>query len=385
MPAVRLARRARAVRAATAPLCAALACAAAGALAAAPRASAVTFGSSLAQPADWPFGCEARPYPGLGGMQLIATGVTSCMWWPAPLTAASTYVPRGEGRVVAARVRSGANPAPLRIAVISSGGGLCCTARAASAVFQPAADAVTTVPLDLPASAGLDPNRPGSQFNDIVVVSAVGPGRLPVHDLGAHNTFNTSIPAAAFLHPELTNGNSNTDVGWMDGFEVLLQVDWEPNPPAGGGGGGAGGGGGGTGAPGGAGGTGGTGGTGGGAGGGGTGAGGGRDGGATAPRLSGLRIAGRTLTVIAPAAGRLSARFERCTVRGRGRSRRTVCATAALLRTRASGPGPARIALPRSLRAGRYRVTVNAADSRQTLVKRLTVNAAPTRARVASR
>lgn len=195
-----------------------------------PAAQAATFGSDLSQAPNLAFGCEARPYVALGGAQLIPTGTPSCMWWPAPLTAASTYVPIGQGVITAARVRSGPNPAPLRIAVISSGGGLCCTHQRSSEIFRPVPNAVTTVPLALSAGSGLDPNRPGSQWSDIVVVSAVGPGTLPVHDFGVHGTFDTSVPAASFLHPELTNGNSNTDVGWMDGYEVLLQVDWSPTP-----------------------------------------------------------------------------------------------------------------------------------------------------------
>jgi hypothetical protein len=200
------------------------------AVAAPAAAETVTMGSTLQLTPNLPFGCEARPY--VGG-QLLSTGVSSCTWWSAPLTAASTYVPRGDGRVTSARVLSGANPAPLRITILSSGSGLCCTARAVSGVFQPTPNAVTEIPLDLPAGSGLDPNRLGGQYNDIVTVSAVGPGTLPVHDFGVHGTFDTSAPAASFLHPELVPNNSNTDVGWMDGYEVLMQFTWCGTPGVG--------------------------------------------------------------------------------------------------------------------------------------------------------
>ncbi len=320
-----------------------------------PAAQAATFGSDLSQTPNLAFGCEARPYIALGGAQLIPTGTASCMWWSAPLTAANTYVPVGQGVITAARVRSGPNPAPLRIAVISSGGGLCCTHQRSSEIFRPAPNAVTTVPLALTAGSGLDPNRPGSQYSDIVVVSAVGPGTLPVHDFGVHGTFNTSIPAASFLHPELTNGNSNTDVGWMDGYEVLLQVDWSPTPqqapqlptptpvapqappapvapqtppPA-------------------------------------------------APRLSRLARDGRALTVDVSGPARVSARIERCVARTRPR-RRTVCTTVARLSARAPRAGRVRFALPRGLRAGSYRVTVSAPGA-TALVRRVALPAAGTR------
>ena len=69
----------------------------------------------------------------------------------------------------------------------------------------------------------------GSQYNDILAVVATGPGSLPVNDRGTHG-FIFDSPAnqarAAFLHPALANGASNTDVGIMDGYEVLLQYDW---------------------------------------------------------------------------------------------------------------------------------------------------------------
>ena len=321
-------------------------------LPAAAPAALQTFGSTLGETANLPFGCEARPYPGASGATLIATGVSSCSWWSAPATATSTYVPRGQGTIVSARVRSGPNPAPLRIAIFSSGSGLCCTAQAQSDVFQPAPNAVTNVALNLPAGSGIDTSRLGGQYNDIVVVTAVGPGSLPVHDFGVHGTFDLSAPAASFLHPALVPNNSNTDVGWMDGFEVLLQVDWcgDPGvgaaqaaatcPPAGGGGGGSGGG---------------TGGSGGGS-------------RAAAPQLSKLGLDGRTLGVRVSAVATVRARLARCTKR-RGQ---TTCRLVATLSARPRRAGAVHLALPSGLAAGRYRVTVTATGGAK-LVKTLSV------------
>jgi hypothetical protein len=309
-----------------------------------------TFGSTLGETPNLSFGCEARPYVAPVGASLIATGVGSCSWWPAPATAASTYVPRGQGTIVSARVRSGANPAPLRIAIFSSGSGLCCTAQAQSDVFQPAPNAVTNVALNLPAGSGIDTSRLGGQYNDIVVVTAVGPGTLPVHDFGVHGTFDLTAPAASFLHPALVPNNSNTDVGWMDGFEVLLQVDWcgDPGvgaaraaatcPPAGGGGSG---------------------------GGGGTGGGGGR---ASTPQLSRLGLDGRTLGVRVSAAATVRARIARCTKR----RRQTTCQLVATLSARRRRAGVVHLSLPNSLAAGGYRVTVTATGGAK-LVKTLSV------------
>lgn len=328
-------------------------------LPAAAPAALQTFGSTLGETPNLAFGCEARPYVAPAGASLIATGVGSCSWWPAPATAASTYVPRGQGTIVSARVRSGANPAPLRIAIFSSGSGLCCTAQAQSDVFQPAPNAVTNVALNLPAGSGIDTSRLGGQYNDIVVVTAVGPGTLPVHDFGVHGTFDLSAPAASFLHPALVPNNSNTDVGWMDGYEVLLQVDWcgDPGvgaaraaatcPPAGGGGGGG---------------SGGSGGDGSGSGGGG---GGGRP---AAPQLSRLGLDGRTLGVRVSAGATVRARIARCTKR----RRQTTCQLVATLSARRRRAGVVHLALPSSLAAGRYRATVTATGGAK-LVKTLSV------------
>ena len=219
---------------------------AAAALAALPQAAPAqqpvlaTNGSTLAAPPNLvlPGGanqCQARPYIGLGAGQItfLSTNQTSCMWWSSQYGAdgsviANTYVPRGAGAVTKVRVRSGSAPAPLRFAIVSSGSGLCCTTRQVSAQVQPAADQVNEFAVDLPAGSGVG-DTDGSQYNDILVVVATGPGSLPVNDRGAHGFLFGSAAnqaRASFLHPALALGESNTDVGIMDGYEVLLQYDW---------------------------------------------------------------------------------------------------------------------------------------------------------------
>jgi hypothetical protein len=204
------------------------------------QAVLATNGSPLQVPAnlELPGGanqCLARPYIGLGAgsITFINTGQTSCMWWstqygPDGAIVANTYVPRGAGAVTRVRIRSGTSPAPLQFAIVSSGGGLCCTTNQVSTPVQPAPNQVSEFAVNLPAGSGVGTTA-GSQFNDIVVVVAVGPGSLPVNDRGAHG-FLFGSPAnqaqASFLHPALALGASSTDVGIMDGYEVLLQYDW---------------------------------------------------------------------------------------------------------------------------------------------------------------
>jgi hypothetical protein len=203
-----------------------------------------TNGSTLQAPANLalPGGanqCLARPYigPSDGTITFINTQQSSCMWWSTEYGAtgqiiANTYVPRGSGVVTKVRVREGAAPAPLRFAIVSSGSRLCCTTKQVSGAVQPAADAVSEFTVNLPAGSGVG-TQDGSQFNDILVVLVAGPGSLPVNDRGAHG-FLFGSPAnqaqATFLHPALALGESNTDVGIMDGYEVLLQYDWCGQP-----------------------------------------------------------------------------------------------------------------------------------------------------------
>jgi hypothetical protein len=203
-----------------------------------------TNGSTLQSPANLalPGGanqCLARPYigPSDGTSTFLNTGQSSCMWWsteygPTGQIIANTYVPRGSGVVTKVRVREGTAPAPLRFAIVSSGSRLCCTTKQVSDPVQPAADAVSEFTVNLPAGSGVG-TQDGSQFNDILVVLVAGPGSLPVNDRGTHG-FLFGSPAnqaqATFLHPALALGESNTDVGIMDGYEVLLQYDWCGQP-----------------------------------------------------------------------------------------------------------------------------------------------------------
>jgi len=316
-----------------------------------------TLGSDLAanKPVNQNLGCRFRPNIGVIGGFIDTQPLNpqnTCTWWAAPLTAASTYVPViGQGTITSARVRSGANPAPLQITILSSGGGLCCTVQRHSPTFQPAPNAISEMPLNLPAEAGLDPNRAGSQFTDIVAVSAVGPGDIPVFDYGPNTHADLSasgVPASSFLHPQLAPGQSNTDVGYSSGWETLLNVTWTPNgaatPGTGGGGGGGTGGGGGS------------------SGGGGTGGGGGGNTGGgpvvptvMVPAVSALSFSGRTLQMEVNGPSRIDAVIARKS----GRKFKTV----KKLRKNAIGAGKVKIAIPRSVKKGTYRVTVTATDA----------------------
>lgn len=96
-------------------------------LVAATPASALTttFGSTLTSPANLNLGCETKPrlsFQTIGAFEFAPSGQPSCTWRQLGIfgdladTRAST-VP-GDGTVTGVSIKSGPNPAPIRITVV---------------------------------------------------------------------------------------------------------------------------------------------------------------------------------------------------------------------------------------------------------------------------
>ena len=101
--------------------------------------------------------CLARPYIGAkpGQIQFINTGqsyvhVVVDAVRPTGEIVANTYVPRGAGAVTKRPRAPRHAPAPLQFAVLSSGGGLCCTTRALAGLSA-GAQQVNEFAMNLPA------------------------------------------------------------------------------------------------------------------------------------------------------------------------------------------------------------------------------------------
>lgn len=213
------------------------------ALAAGAPAGAVTFGSPLGAPANTSFGCEALPIPGaFGGVNLVPSGATTCTWqhggYANQVNRRTSLVPR-TGRITRIRVRSGAAPAPLRITIMRAfseiapdgssipGSFRCCTGVRLGPTFRPRANAVTTVATRLPVTRVVDRRR-GLVSTDAVAVSALGPGTLPIADLGGNGDFATGSPQGILFAPLVRPDQARLSQSSMDGFEVLLQWEWRP-------------------------------------------------------------------------------------------------------------------------------------------------------------
>ncbi len=178
-------------------------------------------------------------------------------------TVDDTHLVPGPGYVTKVRVRSGANPAPLRITIIKRifqthpvtgqiTDAVCCTGTGSeSATFQPPPNTVHELTLNPPLRVTTSPSQNGaSGHHDIVAVSAMGPGDLPIASTGPHSLSEFSATAMQMFYPKVETGLQGQAQHDYVNYAVLMNYDWTVSGPGagtpGGGGGGATGGGTGT-------------------------------------------------------------------------------------------------------------------------------------------
>ena len=213
------------------------------------------------------FGCETRWQPALspsGEYERQPTGLTTCTAYQPGTTIENTHLVPGPGFVTKVRVRSGANPAPLRITIVKRlfqthpvtgqiTDAQCCTGTGSeSATFQPPANTVHELTLNPPLRVTTSPSQNGaSGHHDIVAVSAMGPGELPIASTGPHSLSTFSDTAMQMFYPKVETGQQGQAQHDYVNYVVLMNFDWTAAqtsvPQPGGGGAGGGGGGGGTG------------------------------------------------------------------------------------------------------------------------------------------
>lgn len=208
-------------------------------LALAPATFAATYGSSLSEPANVTFGCEAAPIldPITGAPTLVASGQASCTWRHIGYILSNkvtSQVPRS-GRIKSIQVRAGANPAPLRLTILGASSQLdlvtgqelagtfsCCTARYLGPVFKPRANAITRRRTNVRVVNTID-RRNLVRVVDVVALSAVGPGTLPLRDQGVHGSYQTGAALAGFYYPLTERGQPRVEGASMDGYDLLLR------------------------------------------------------------------------------------------------------------------------------------------------------------------
>ena len=197
------------------------------------------------------FGCETRWQPAIsptGEYEREPSFFTTCTAYQPGTTTDDTHLVPGPGSVTKVRVRSGANPAPLRITIVKRlfqthpitgqiTDAQCCTGTGSeSATFQPPPNTVHELTLNPPLKVTTSPSQNGaSGHHDIVAVSAMGPGELPIASTGPHALSEYTAPAMQMFYPKVETGQQGQGQHDYVNYVVLMNFDWTasttPPPP----------------------------------------------------------------------------------------------------------------------------------------------------------
>jgi hypothetical protein len=196
-------------------------------------ADARFFGGRLGAAPNTNFGCETAPVldPITGVPSLFATGQRTCTFRHVGYINVNriTSIVPANGRIVRIRVRSGANPARLRLTILGASSSIangfsCCTASRFGRLFRPRANRVTTIRTNVRVHRS-NPNG-ATQFNDVVALSAVGPGTLPLRDQRTAGTFASGSALTALWYPLTAIGDPRVEATSADGLDLLFQWDF---------------------------------------------------------------------------------------------------------------------------------------------------------------
>lgn len=208
-------------------------------------ASARWYGSTMRGPVNLTYGCESAVVIGaLGGFELAPTGQRSCTYRHSGYfnSLRPTTVVPGNGRIVRIQVKSGPNPARLRLTILTGssrvntftgqdlpGTYTCCTARYVGPAFRPQPNAVTTVRVNVPVR---DVRSKAIQFRihstDVVALSAVGPGSLPLHQTPVLGGYESGTPLLTGYFPRTGLGEPRVDGYTLSGIDLQFRWDFRP-------------------------------------------------------------------------------------------------------------------------------------------------------------
>lgn len=212
-------------------------------------------GSPLTADANYRYHCETRWMPGVpgnpggfgpGGYQDYVEqpiGPSTCTVFQTGATPGTSHIVPNSGKVTVARVKSGANPAPVSIATVRqftgkrpSDGQLvttCCQGVSETETVNLTPNGITEIPVNfLVESKPYDPNSPGvAGYRDWVVVNVHGTtGTLPISDAGLPRPIIAPAgdPGAIWHFPQIDPSQTNQNAWFASRFEVLMNYDWVP-------------------------------------------------------------------------------------------------------------------------------------------------------------
>lgn len=194
-----------------------------------------TFGSRLRNPVNLAIGPDVAPRLDsiTGQPTLLPTGQTTCTMrftgYFGNVTRLGSIVP-SNGTITKVRIRSGNNPAPVRVVIIRGSAGLYGTLVRQSRVFRLRPNAVTTLTVNLPVRRTFTVGTSGlQQVTDAVGLSAVGLGTLPFHDDGTAGTFAVGSGFTQLWYGQMERNIPRNFDGYVaDGLELLMQWDFVP-------------------------------------------------------------------------------------------------------------------------------------------------------------
>lgn len=209
------------------------------------QASARWYGSTMQGAADATYGCESALILGpIGGVELAPSYQRSCTYRHGGYlnSLKPTSIVPASGRVTRIQVKSGPNPARLRLTVLTGssrvstfngedlpGTYTCCTARYVGPAFRPKPNATTTLPVNVPVQNVVSKeiqNRIHS--SDGLALSAVGSGTLPLHLTPAVGSIATGTPLLTGFFPMTGVGEPRVDGYTMAGIDLLFRWDFRP-------------------------------------------------------------------------------------------------------------------------------------------------------------
>jgi hypothetical protein len=194
-------------------------------------AEAATYGSNLRRAPNLSFGCESALVRDVltGAPTIAPSGQRTCTYRSLGVlgrVGIGSLVP-SNGRITRVAVRSGRRPAPLRLTILESSGGggqlgSCCTALKLGPIMRPKANAVTRFNVNMRVHNIVDTHS-GLVSTDVVAISAVGAGSLPLRATGGAGQFLVGQPITSFWYPLTKVGDPRVEAYTMPGLELLFQ------------------------------------------------------------------------------------------------------------------------------------------------------------------
>jgi hypothetical protein len=203
-------------------------------------ASARWFGSTMAGPANATYGCESALIQApLGGTELAPTGQTSCTYRSGGYLYSTrpTFIAPATGRVTKIKVKSGSDPAPLRVTVLTGssrvdtftgqeipGTYTCCTARYVGPAFKPKPNRITKKRVNVKV---FDVRNKAINYRihstDGLALTATGPGTVPLSIGPNPGGFDSGTPITIGFWPRTAKGDPRVDGYSMTGVDLLFQ------------------------------------------------------------------------------------------------------------------------------------------------------------------